>query len=186
MEKVYLDDIAAKVKMASRFGGPQPIIFVGRNQPDVAWERQRSQIVSGLKKAGDIAAERGITLVVEPLSSASGQVRMALDTAAVAFPAIEEISHPHVKICFDMYHLQLMEGNITNHLRQGMAKGLIGLVQMGEVPGRLEPGTGEIDYAYMMRVLRQLNYKGYFDTEMGASTTPEAVMQLARKMSLEN
>ena len=186
MEKAYLDDISGKVKMASRFGGPQPIIFVGRNQPDVAWEQQRSQIVSGLKKAGDIAAERGITLVVEPLSSGNGQGRMALDTAAVAFPVIEEVSHPHVKICFDMYHLQLMEGNITNHLRQGISKGIIGLVQMGEVPGRLEPGTGEIDYAYMMRVLRQLNYKGYFDTEMGTSTTPEAAMQLARKMSLEN
>jgi hydroxypyruvate isomerase len=186
MEKDYLEDIAAKVKMASRFGGPQPIIFVGRNQPSVAWEQQRSQIVSGLKKAGDIAAERGITLVVEPLSSADGQTRMALDTVALAFPAIEEVGHPRVKICFDMYHLQLMEGNITNHLRQGITKGLIGLVQMGEVPGRLEPGTGEIDYAYMMRILRQLNYKGYFDTEMGTSTTPETAMQLARKMSLEN
>jgi hydroxypyruvate isomerase len=185
-EKAYLDDITAKVKMASRFGGPQPIIFVGRNQPDVASEQQRSQIVSGLKKAGDIAAERGITLVVEPLSTANGQTRMALDTASVALPAIDEVGHPHVKICFDMYHLQLMEGNITSHLRQGIAKGLIGLVQMGEVPGRLEPGTGEIDYAYMMRILRQLNYKGYFDTEMGTSTTPEAAMRLARKMSLEN
>jgi hydroxypyruvate isomerase len=186
MEKAYLDDIAARVKMASRFGGPQPIVFVGRTQPDVPWEQQRSQIVSGLKKAGDIAAERGITLVVEPLSSASGQGRMALDTAAVAFPAIEETAHPHVRICFDMYHLQLMEGNITGNLRQGLAKGLIGLVQIGEVPGRKEPGTGEIDYAYMMRVLREVNYKGYLDTEMGTSTTPEAAMQLARRMSLEN
>lgn len=186
MEKVYLDDITARVKMAARFGGPQPIIFVGQVQPDVAWEQQRSQIVSGLKKAGDIAAEWGITLVVEPLSRSPGQTRMALDTAAVAFPAIEETSHPHVKICFDMYHLQLMEGNITNNLRQGLAKGLLGLVQIGEVPGRKEPGTGEIDYAYMMRVLREQNYKGYLDTEMGTSTTPEAAMQLARKMSLEN
>ncbi len=186
MEKVYLDDIAGRVKMASRFGGPQPIIFVGRTQPDVPWEQQRSQIVSGLKKAGDIAAERGITLVVEPLSSTPSQGRMALDTAAAAFPAIEEVGHSHVKICFDMYHLQLMEGNITNNLRQGMAKKIIGLVQIGEVPGRLEPGTGETDYAYMMRVLRELNYSGYLDTEMGTSSTPEAVMQLARKMSLEN
>jgi hydroxypyruvate isomerase len=79
-----------------------------------------------------------------------------------------------------------MEGNITAHLRQGVSKNLIALVQIGEVPGRKEPGTGEIDYAYIMRVLRELNYKGYLDTEMGASTTPEAVMQLARKMSLEN
>ena len=186
LEKAYLDDITGRVKMASRFGGPQPIIFVGRTQPDVPWELQRAQIVSGLKKAGDIAAERGITLVVEPLSSANGQARMALDTAAVAFPAIQEVGHPHVKICFDMYHLQLMEGNITTHLRQGLATGLIGLVQIGEVPDRKEPGTGEIDYAYMMRVLRELNYKGYLDTEMGTTTTPEAAMLLARKMSLEN
>jgi hydroxypyruvate isomerase len=186
MEKMYLDDIAARVRMASKFSGAQPIVFVGRTQPDVPWEQQRSQIVSGLKKAGDIAAERGITLVVEPLSSTNGQGRMALDTAAAAFPAIEEVGHPHVRICFDMYHLQLMEGNITTNLRQGLAKGLIGLVQIGEVPGRKEPGTGEIDYAYMMRVLRELNYKGYLDTEMGTSTTPEAAMQLARKMSTEN
>jgi hydroxypyruvate isomerase len=186
MEKVYLDDITGRVKMASRFGGPQPIIFVGRTQPDVPWSQQRQQIIGGLKKAGDIAAERGITLVMEPLSSANGQGRMALDTAAAAYPAIEEVSHPHVKVCFDMYHLQLMEGNITNNLRQGFAKGLIGLVQIGEVPERKEPGTGEIDFAYMMRVLRELNYKGYLDTEMGTSTTPEAAMQLARKMSLEN
>jgi hydroxypyruvate isomerase len=99
---------------------------------------------------------------------------------------IEEVAHPHVKVCFDFYHLQLTEGNVITHLREGLSKGLIGLVQIGEVPGRLEPGTGEIDYAYVFRVLRELNYKGYLDTEMGTSTTPEAAMQLTRKMSLEN
>ena len=125
-------------------------------------------------------------LVVEPLSTTANQGRMALDTAAVAFPVIDEVAHPNVKICFDMYHLQLMEGNITAHLRQGLTKGWIGLVQIGEVPGRKEPGTGEIDYAYMLRVLRELNYRGYLDTEMGTSTTPEAAMELTRKMSLEN
>jgi hydroxypyruvate isomerase len=186
MEKGYLDEIAGRVKVAEKFGGPMPIIFVGRQQPDVPWETQRAQIVSGLKAAGDIAKEYGIVLVMEPLSTGAGQVRMALDTAAVAFPVIDEVAHPNVKVCFDMYHLQLMEGNIATHLRQGLAKGWIGLVQIGEVPGRKEPGTGEIDYGYIFRVLREANYKGYVDTEMGTSSTPEAVMQLTRKMSLEN
>ena len=185
-EQVFLDEMTARAKMAVKFGGSMPIIFLGRVQPDVPWEKQRSQIVSGLKKTGDIGAQHGITFIVEPLSSGNGQPRMALDTAAEAFPVIEEVAHPNIKICFDMYHLQLMEGNLTSHLRQGLAKGWIGLVQIGEVPGRKEPGTGEIDYAYMMRVLRELNYKGYLDTEMGTSTTPEAAMQLTRKMSLEN
>lgn len=185
-EQAYLDEIAARAKMAKRFGGAMSIIFVGVTQADIPWERQRAQIVSGLKKCGDIAAQEGITLIVEPLSVNPGQTRMALDTAAAAFPVIEEVAHPNIKVCFDCYHLQLMEGNITYHLRQGLAKGLIGLVQIGEVPGRKEPGTGEVDYAYVLRVLRELNYKGYLDTEMGTSTTPEAAMQLTRKMSLEN
>lgn len=186
MQQTYLDDIAARVKMAARFGGAQPILFVGRMQHDVPWKTQRDQIVSGLRLCGDIAKEHGITLVVEPLSSAPGQTRMALDTAAEAFPVIAEVAHPNVKICFDMYHLQLMEGNIATHLREGLTKGWIGLVQVGEVPRRLEPGQGEIDYAYIFRLLRELNYKGYVDTEMGTSTTPEAAMQLTRKMTLEN
>ena len=185
-EKAYFDEVTARAKIAAKFGGAQPIIFVGTTQPDVPWETQRTQIVTGLKHAGDIAKEFGVQLVMEPLSTNAGQVRMALDTASVAFPVIDEVAHPNVKICFDMYHLQLMEGNIATHLRQGLAKGWIALVQIGEVPGRKEPGTGEIDFAYIFRVLREANYKGYVDTEMGTTTTPEAVMQLTRKMSLEN
>jgi len=186
MEAVFLKDMEARAKMAVKFGGAQSIIFVGKQQPDVPWGQQRAQIVSGLKKTGDIAAAAGMTFIMEPLSSAPGQGRMALDTAAEAFPVIAEVAHPNVKVCFDFYHLQLMEGNVITHLREGLSKNLIALVQIGEVPGRLEPGTGEIDYAYVFRVLRELNYKGYLDTEMGTSTTPEAAMQLTRKMSLEN
>lgn len=185
-EAAYFDEVATRARIAAQFGGAKPIIFVGRTQPDIPWERQRSQIVSGLRKAGDIAKEQGVELVVEPLSTRAGQARMALDTAAAAFPAVEEVAHPNVKICFDMYHLQLMEGNIVTHLREGLAKNLIGLAQIGEVPGRKEPGTGEIDYAYIFRVLRELNYKGYLDTEMGTSTTPEEAMELTKKLSFEN
>jgi hydroxypyruvate isomerase len=186
MEDVFLKDMAARAQMAEKFGGAQSIIFVGRQQLDVPWEQQRAAIVSGLKKTGDIAARHKMMFIVEPLSSTPAQGRMALDTAAAAFPVIAEVAHPNIKVCFDFYHLQLMEGNVIAHLREGLAKDLIALVQIGEVPGRKEPGTGEIDYAYVFRVLRELNYKGYVDTEMGTTTTPEAAMQLTRKMSLEN
>jgi hydroxypyruvate isomerase len=185
-EQAYFDEIRARARIARKMGGAQPIIFVGRMQPDMPWETQRAQIVKGLKTAGDIAKEENVTLVMEPLSTGPNQIRMALDTAAVAFPAIDEVSHPNVKVCFDMYHLQLMEGNIVTHLRQGLQRGLIGLVQIGEVPGRREPGTGEIDYAFVMRVLREMKWSGYVDTEMGTSSTPEAAMLLTRKMSMEN
>jgi hydroxypyruvate isomerase len=186
MEEVFLKDMEARAKMAVKFGHANSIIFVGKQQPDVPWAQQRAQIVSGLKKTAEIGARHNMIFMLEPLSSAPGAGRMACDTAAEAFPVVQEVNHPNVKICFDLYHLQLMEGNLITHMREGFAKNLIELVQIGEVPGRKEPGTGEIDTAYVFRVLRELNYKGYVDTEMGTSTTPEAAMQLTRKLSLEN
>jgi hydroxypyruvate isomerase len=54
---------------------------------------------------GNIAAAHGMPFIMEPLSSGQGQARMALDTAAVAFPVIEEVAHPNVKICFEFYSL---------------------------------------------------------------------------------
>ncbi len=185
-EDPYFGEITARAKIAAKFGGAQPIIFVGQMQPDVPWETQRALVVKGLRHAGDIAKEFGVQLVMEPLSRNPGQIRMALDTAGVAFPVIDEVAHPNVKVCFDIYHLQLMEGNIVTHLRDGLTKGWVALVQIGEVPGRKEPGTGEIDFGFIFKVLREAQYKGYVDTEMGTTTTPEAAMQLTRKMSLEN
>jgi hydroxypyruvate isomerase len=185
-EDVFLKDMEARAKMAAKFGKAQSIIFVGKQLTDVPWEQQRAQIVSGLKKTAEIGAKYGMQFILEPLATNPGQGRMACDTAAVAFPVVQEVNHPNLKICFDFYHLQQMEGNCVMHMREGLQKDLIALVQIGEVPGRKEPGTGEIDFAYVMRVLREVNYKGYLDTEMGTTTTPEAVMQLTRKMSMEN
>ena len=72
------------------------------------------------------------------------------------------------------------------NLRDGLSDGLVKVVQIGDVPGRLEPGTGEINYAFIFRELRGLGYSGYVDTEMGTSTTPEQAMKLVRQMSLDN
>jgi hydroxypyruvate isomerase len=59
-------------------------------------------------------------------------------------------------------------------------------VQIGDVPGRLEPGTGELNYPFILRELRKLGYSGYLDTEMGTSSTPEHAMEVIRQLSLDN
>ena len=91
-----------------------------------------------------------------------------------------------MKVCFDLYHLQRTEGNLVVNLRTGLEQKLIKLVQIGDNPGRLEPGTGEINYAFIFKELRRLGYAGYLDTEMGTSKTPEYTMDLVRRMSEEN
>ena len=181
-----LAEIRERVAIAKEFGTPDLISFVGRIQDDVPWPVQRAGIVDGLKRAGDIAASGGVTITLEPLSVEPGQPRRALDRAVDCFPVIAEVNHPNVKVCFDFFHLQRTEGNLTVNLREGLAKGLIKIVQIGDVPGRLEPGTGEINYPFLFAELRRLNYRGYLDTEMGTSSTPEHAMAVAKRMAEEN
>jgi len=186
-QDALLAEIKERVEIAKEFGTqPDLITFVGIIQPDVPWETQRAQIVDGLKRAGDIAAAGGVTIALEPLSVNPGQARRALDRCLEAFPVIKDVNHPNVKICFDMYHLQRTEGNLVVSLRNGLQDKLIKLVQIGDNPGRLEPGTGEINYACIFKVLRRLNWTGYVDTEHGTSSTAEHAMEVVRKMADEN
>jgi hydroxypyruvate isomerase len=177
-----LNEIRERVEIAKQFGTPDLISFVGLYQTDVPWEVQRAGIVDGLKRAGDIAAAGGVIITFEPLSD---QPRRALDRVQEAYPVIQEVNHPNVKVCFDIYHLQRTEGNIVVNLRRGFAENLIKVVQIGDVPGRLEPGTGEINYPFILGELRKLGYSGYLDTEMGSSSTPEHAMNVIRQMSEE-
>jgi hydroxypyruvate isomerase len=181
-----LNEFRERVVIAKQFGTPDLISFVGQIQNDVPWEVQRAGIVEGLKRAGDLAAAGGVTITLEPLSVNPGQPRRALDRAIECFPVIKEVNHPNVKVCFDFYHLQRTEGNLTVNLRTGLENSLIKIVQIGDNPGRLEPGTGEINYPYLFNELRRLKYSGYLDTEMGTSSTPEHAMQVARRLSEEH
>jgi hydroxypyruvate isomerase len=184
-EGAFLDEIATYAKIAAKMGGATPIIFPGALQPDTSWEAQRANIVKGLKLAGEIAKEQGVVLTLEPEDQYEAP-KVAIHKTSEAYPIVEEVAHPNVKICFDIYHLQLSEGNITNNLKTGLSKGLIGLVQIGESPGRKEPGTGETDYAHIFRVLRASGYTGYVDTEHGTTSTPEYAINLVRQLSLNN
>jgi hydroxypyruvate isomerase len=186
-QDALLAEIKERIDIAKEFGTqPDLISFVGIIQPDVPWETQRTQIVEGLKRAGDLAAAGGVTITVEPLSVNPNQPRRALDRCVEAFPVIKEVNHPNVKICFDLYHLQRTEGNLVVNLRNGMQDKLIKIVQVGDNPGRLEPGTGEIHYPFIFGELRRLNWTGYVDTEHGTSSTADHAMEVVRKMAEEN
>jgi hydroxypyruvate isomerase len=185
-QDALLAEIKDRVEIAKEFGTPDLISFVGIVQPDVPWDTQRAQIVDGLKRAGDIAAAGGVTIAVEPLSVNPNQPRRALDRCIEAFPVIKDVNHPNVKICFDLYHLQRTEGNLVVSLRNGLQDNLIKVVQIGDNPGRLEPGTGEINYPFIFKELRRLNWTGYVDTEHGTSSTAEHAMDVVRRMAEEN
>lgn len=181
-ESAYMDVITQNCQVAKRFGGPDLIVFAGEVQKDTPWETQYRQIISGLRKAGEIAEKYGVYICLEPLNHVESP-QMSVLTAEEGFKIVAEVNHPRVKLDFDMYHLQLSEGNLTNNLKLGLEKGWIHLVQIGDVPGRKEPGTGEVNYANIFRTLRTANYSGYVDMEHGTTSTPEHAIEAVKQVA---
>lgn len=181
-EKEFLADFSEAVAAAKKVGATNLITFVGRTQTDILWETQYAQIIAGLKKAGDIAGEAGVYLTLEPLNSVESP-QMSVLSAKRGFEIIRDVNHPHVKLDFDMYHLQLSEGNLTNNLREGLTEGYIRFVEVGDVPGRFEPGTGEVNYRHIFDTLRRLEYAGFVGMEHRSSKTPQEAFAAVRRLA---
>jgi len=179
-ERAFLDEIAETAKAARVVGCQNLICFVGQVQKDVPWEQQYRQIIDGLRRAGDVAEKEDVHVVLEPLNPVESP-KMTVLSAKEGFKIVAEVNHPRVKLDFDMYHLQLGEGNLINNLRLGMSKGWIRFVEVGDVPGRKEPGTGEVNYVNVFAALRETGYDGFVGLEHRTSSTPEHAMAAVKR-----
>jgi len=184
-EQAYLDAITRNCEVAKRFGCPNLVIFVGAVQKEIPWDKQYQQIISGLRKAGDIAEKYDLYLCLEPLNRVE-MPQMSVLLAVDGFKIVGEVGHPRVKLDYDLYHRQLGEGNVINNLKLGLEKGLIRFVEIGDVPGRKEPGSGELNYKNVFRVLREARYGGFVGMEHGTTSSAEQAMDAARKVSTES
>ncbi|BDI29030.1 hydroxypyruvate isomerase [Capsulimonas corticalis] len=181
-EKAFLDDFADSIKVAKRLGAENLITFVGVTQPDIPWQTQHDQIVTGLKAAGDLAGAAGVYATLEPLNGVEN-AQMAIITSARAYEIAKEVNHERVKVDFDLYHRQLGEGNLLDTLKDGIAKGYVRFVEVGDVPGRFEPGTGEVNYPRIFQVLREIGYAGYIGMEHRTTTTPKEAFDKVKALA---
>jgi hydroxypyruvate isomerase len=181
-EAAFLEDFLAHIEVAKQFNVRNLICFLGQKQPNIPPEVQHRQIIDGLRKTGDLAAKHGVYFCLEPLNSVESP-QMSVLTAKHGFQIVQEVNHPHVRLDFDMYHLQLSEGNLINNLRLGLKNKWIRFVEIGDVPGRKEPGTGETNYENIFKVLREEGFADFVGMEHGTSSTPEHAMQVVRKLA---
>lgn len=181
-EKAFLDELAETSKIARRLECQNLVSFLGVVQKDIPWAVQYKQIIEGLKKAGDAAEKNDVYITLEPLNGVEAPA-MSMITTKEAFAITAEVNHPRIRIDYDVYHRQLSDGNIINNLRLGIKNGWIRFVEIGDVPGRFEPGTGETNYANVFAVLRELDYAGYVGMEHRASKTPALAIEVVKKVA---
>ncbi len=181
-EKEYLDFFTTAVNAAKVLGAQNLVSFVGERSDTIPWETQYKQIISGLRKAGDIAGEAGVYLTLEPLNP-FWRPKMTVMTAQEGFKIVREVNHPHVKLDFDIHHLQQSEGNLTRNLREGLAEGLIQYVEVGGVPERVEPGLGEVNYQFIFDELRRLEYDGFIGMEHFTKTSFSSAFARVKRLA---
>lgn len=138
----------------------------------------RTKIASATKnlvRACEVAEASGITLQLEPVSTYA-KPGYYMTTSASAADIIRVVDSPNLKLLYDVFHMQLMEGDLVNTIRKNAD--IIGYVHIGDVPDRHEPGTGEVNYDYIKHVLiDELHYDGIFAFELSPATTMEACIQ---------
>lgn len=122
-----------------------------------------------------IAEEYGIRMNLEALNITTDHVGNFLKYSAQAAEITRLIGCPLLKILFDVYHMQLNEGGICDHLTQCADQ--LGHIHVADAPGRHEPGTGEINYANVLTHLEQIGYAGLIGYELFPSTTTDAAVR---------
>ena len=177
----FLAEIQASTEAAKRFETTRLVTLTGNELPGVLREAQHRSIVEGLKRARDIVAPRGVTLIVEPLNTLVNHQGYYLNHTAEAFQIMQEVASPNVKILFDIYHVQIMDGNLIDTIRKNIAA--IGHFHVGDVPGRHQPGTGEINYTNVFRAIRETGFRDFVAMEYMPSKDPMATLSEVRAMT---
>jgi hydroxypyruvate isomerase len=163
----FLEDVKRAVEIYKVMENECATVTSGLRVPHLTFEQQTRNSIEALKRAAELIEKTKLVLVLEPLNEKVDHAGYFVVYSEHAGEIIGGVNHPQVKILFDMYHQQISEGNIINHIDQYWD--LIGYFQTGDVPGRREPYTGEMNYQNIFRHLHRKGYKGLLGLEHSMS-----------------
>ena len=132
-----------------------------------------------LARIAELGESEGVTFVLENLNTAVDHPGVPFATAADCLALVEAVDSPHLRLMLDLYHAQIGEGNLIELCRRALP--FIGEIQVADVPGRCEPGTGEIAYPAVARALVEMGYTGTVGLEAFASSDPELALHRFRE-----
>jgi hydroxypyruvate isomerase len=173
----FMAQAGAQMKAAKELESPQINLKSGNRVDSVSRSVQHAASIENLKRAADLAVANQVQIVVEPIDPLENP-NMYLTSVSEAFEIIRAVDSPQVRVLYDFYHEQRAYGNLIEKLEQNID--LVGLVHIADVPGRHEPGTGEIDYANIYRKLGELKYNKFITMEFYPTQDPVATLRKAR------
>lgn len=161
----YYTAMSETVAAAVKLNCPNVVAVSGNERSDVPRYVQHHNMVKALASVAPIAEKAGVTIVLEPLNIITDHKGYYLVTSTEGFDVIREVGSPNVKLLFDVYHQQISEGCLTKNITDNVS--LIGHIHLGDVPGRKEPGTGEINYRNVFKAIDACGYNRFAALECG-------------------
>lgn len=172
----FRDNVPIALEFANKIGCKTVNALVGKWLPDEEHSGQLDRVRENVQWAAEQAQAAGVTVVVEALNTWDNPSYI-LPTTAETLSFLDSIDAPNLKYQYDVYHMQMMEGNITETIRQNVSR--IGHIQIADAPHRHQPGTGELNFQYILQTIDESGYNRFVGVEYNPlGTTAESLSWL--------
>ena len=163
-EGEFREGLAQAIAYATALECPRIHVMAGLMPKGVDADTLRATYVANLNGAAVLAAPLGIDILIEPINPRD-MPGFFLNRQDQAHALLDEIDRPNVKVQMDLYHCQIVEGDLAMKIRRYLPTGRVGHIQIAGVPERHEPDVGEIHHPYLFELLDRLGYEGWIGCE---------------------
>ncbi len=179
----FVKETTLAIEAAKRVDSPQLVVLTGNELGGMPRSEQMANAVAALRAAAPVLEKNGVTAIVEILNTYVNHAGYFLYRVRDGAELIDRVGSANVKLLFDIYHVQIMEGNLIENIRSNIDR--IGHFHVGDVPGRHEPGTGEINYRNVFKAIYELGgrFQGSAALEYGPLAPLEENLAAMRKMA---
>ena len=173
----FKEGVERAIHYATTLGCPRLNCLAGIIPAGVRPEVFRETLIKNLRFAAAALQKENIQLLVESLNT-KDVPGFYLSRTADALALLDEVNHPNVWLQYDIYHMQSMEGNLTQTIKTHLQR--IAHMQLADVPGRHEPGSGEINFTNLFRSIDQAGYAGWIGCEYIPSRPTEETLEFLK------
>ena len=163
----FRENVPVALELARRIGCTRLNALIGVRRPELELETQLELARDNVAWAAEQASGQGASIMVEAVNSYENGPYL-LDTSAKAIGFLDAVAADNVALQYDVYHMQRMEGNLAQTITRLLPR--IGHIQIADPPARGEPGTGEINYRFVLDLLERSDYGGWVGLEYNPST----------------
>jgi hydroxypyruvate isomerase len=174
-----LDSLGPLIERGRRLGVKAFISGSGNRIPGLRPEEAMENMIESLKACAAICERSGATLLLEPWNTRVDHPANFLDDPRLAVEVLKKVGSPAVKLLYDIYHMQIMAGNVLAFLRENI--GWIGHFHVAGVPGRHEPDACELNYPFILREIDRLGFQGCVGLEYWPTVDHAASLKRTKK-----